>query len=95
VVVRGFSAAIVVFLLGGLAIFSIPQAGQAMEPNPYALFLTCLAAAVFSQDVWLRVRRQLRQEAGSSEVADSGRQTSQGSSQPAQMTKPKERDRHL
>ncbi len=67
VIIRGLSAAIVVFLaaLGGLAIFSNADASQAMEPNPYALFLTCLAAAVFSEDVWLRVRNRLRDQAGS------------------------------
>jgi hypothetical protein len=74
VIIRGLSAAIVVFLatLGGLAIFSVSETGQATEPNPYALFLTCLAAAVFSDDVWQRVRRRLREQAGSTEVADSG-----------------------
>jgi hypothetical protein len=50
VVIRGLSAAIVVFLAveGGLAIF----ASTGSEPNPYMLLLTCLVAAVFSEDVW-------------------------------------------
>jgi hypothetical protein len=84
VIIRGLSAAIVVFLatLGGLAIFSVSQAGQMTEPNPYALFLTCLAAAVFSEDVWLRVRRRLREQAGSTKADESGTQTS-GDSSPA------------
>jgi hypothetical protein len=72
VIIRGLSAAIVVFLaaLGGLAIFSNSEGGQATEPNPYALFLTCLAAAVFSEDVWLRVRSRLREQAGSTKTVD-------------------------
>jgi len=71
VIIRGLSAAVVVFLaaLGGLAIFSNSEGGHSTEPNPYALFLTCLAAAVFSEDVWIRVRSRLREQAGSTEVA--------------------------
>jgi hypothetical protein len=50
VLVRGVSAAFVVYLgvKGGLSIFS----AQPNDPNPYVLLLTCLVAAVFSQDVW-------------------------------------------
>ncbi|HEX8692762.1 MAG TPA: hypothetical protein VF746_10100 [Longimicrobium sp.] len=50
VVVRGASAAVVVFLMvmGGLTVFA---AGSA-TPNPYMLLLTCLVAAVFGEDVW-------------------------------------------
>jgi hypothetical protein len=50
VLVRGLSAAVVVFLAvkGGLAIFS---AGD-NDPNAYVVFLTCLVGAVFSEDVW-------------------------------------------
>jgi hypothetical protein len=50
VVVRGLSAAVVVFLAvkGGLAVFSSSEA----EPNAYVVFLTCLVGAVFSEDVW-------------------------------------------
>lgn len=76
VIIRGFSAAIVVFLatMGGLAVFSVSEAGQPTEPNPYVLFLTCLAAAVFSEDVWRRVRRWLLENAGSS-TADANSKT--------------------
>lgn len=54
VIIRGLSAAIVVFLAaqGGLAIFG----SGAPEPNPYVLLLTCLVAAVFSDSVWERAQ---------------------------------------
>ena len=50
VIVRGVTAAVVVFLAvkGGLAIFAL----QTPDPNPYVLLLTCLVAAVFSEPVW-------------------------------------------
>jgi hypothetical protein len=50
VVIRGGSAAILVFLAvyGGLAVFAGPSA----SPNPYVVLFTCLAAAVFSDDAW-------------------------------------------
>jgi hypothetical protein len=50
VVIRGFSAAMVLFLAveGGFAIFST----SSPKPNPYALFFTCLIGAVFSERVW-------------------------------------------
>ena len=49
VVIRGGSAAIVVFLglMGGLSVLT-----QEADPNPYALLFTCLAGAVFSEKVW-------------------------------------------
>jgi hypothetical protein len=54
VLVRGLSAAVVVFLAvkGGLAIFSTGDS----EPNAYVVFLTCLVGAVFSEDVWTWAR---------------------------------------
>ena len=50
VLIRGLSAAIIVFLaaLGGLAILGTGPT----DPNPYVLFLGCLIGAVFSQKVW-------------------------------------------
>jgi hypothetical protein len=50
VVIRGASAAILVFLgvYGGLAVF----AGAKATPNPYVVLFTCLVAAVFSEDAW-------------------------------------------
>jgi hypothetical protein len=50
VVLRGFSAAIVVFLAaqGGLAVLA---AGSG-EPNPYVLLLACFVAAVYSERIW-------------------------------------------
>jgi uncharacterized BrkB/YihY/UPF0761 family membrane protein len=57
VIVRGVTAAIVVFLAvkGLLAIF----APQTPDPNPYVLLLTCLIAAVFSEPVWEAARSYL------------------------------------
>jgi hypothetical protein len=51
VLVRGFSAAIVIFLAvqGGIAAFSTGEG----QPNAYVLFFTCLVGAVFSEDVWV------------------------------------------
>jgi hypothetical protein len=50
VLLRGFSAAIVVFLAveSGLAVFESSGA----DPNPYVLLFTCFVAAAFSSDVW-------------------------------------------
>jgi hypothetical protein len=52
VVIRGASAAVVVFLAvyGGLAVFVATT--TAPEPNAYAVFFTCLVAAVFSEEAW-------------------------------------------
>jgi hypothetical protein len=60
VVIRGLSAAIVVFLAveGGLAIFSSGSGA----PNPYVLLLTCLVASVFSEVVWDWAREKLREK---------------------------------
>ena len=57
ITVRGLSAALVVFLAvqGGLTVFSLDDS----EPNAYALFFACLAAAVYSDSVWTRVRQSV------------------------------------
>jgi hypothetical protein len=57
VVVRGFTAAVVVYLAveGGLNIFS---AGS-NQANPYVLLFVCMVGAVFSEDVWVIARRNL------------------------------------
>lgn len=57
VIIRGVSAAIVIFLAveGGLAIFASGEG----EPNPYVLLFTCLVAAVFSETVWSWAEKQL------------------------------------
>ena len=58
VLIRGLSAAIIVFLaaLGGLAVIGTGKS----EPNPYVLFLGCLVGAVFSQEVWDWARRWMQ-----------------------------------
>ncbi len=57
VIIRGVSAAIVIFLgvKGGLAIFSSGEG----EPNPYALFFTCLLGAVYSEKIWEWAKEKL------------------------------------
>jgi hypothetical protein len=57
VVVRGLSAAVVVFLgvQGGLAGF----AAEEVDPNPYMLLFTCFVGAVFSEDVWTWAHQKL------------------------------------
>jgi hypothetical protein len=61
-VIRGMSAAVVVFLAveGGLAIF----ASGSGEPNPYVLLFTCLVASVFSEDVWQWAHERLSENLG-------------------------------
>lgn len=56
VVVRGLSAAVVLFLAvkGGLAVLTVGE----QEPNAYVLFFLCLVGAVFSEDVWTWARRK-------------------------------------
>jgi hypothetical protein len=68
VVLRGVSAAVVLFLAveGGLAI--IGSGGT--DPNPYVLFFACLAAAVFSQRVWNWARDYLLSKLPANAAAD-------------------------
>ena len=62
VIVRGLSAAILVFLAveGGLAVFGVASGGPSPEPNAFVIFLTCLVAAVFSETVWEAASDRLR-----------------------------------
>lgn len=57
IVLRGVSAAIVVFLAveGGLTVFSVGEG----DPNPYVLLFTCLVGAVFSERVWAWAREKI------------------------------------
>ena len=80
VIIRGLSAAILVFLAveGRLAIFGVPSGAPSPEPNPFVIFLTCLVAAVFSEVVWQAASKRLRealrrgdQEGGEAEVRKS------------------------
>ena len=65
VAIRGISAALVVYLaiVGGLSVF----AADAEKPNPYALFLTCLVGAVFSEKIWEWAKGYLSQRLGKGE----------------------------
>jgi len=57
VVLKGFAAAIIVFLASkaGIAAFN----NGSNEPNPYVLFFTCMAGAVFSDRIWEWVKNHL------------------------------------
>jgi len=57
VIIRGATAAVVVFLAvkGGLAIFTSGESNA----NSYVLLLTCLVAAVFSEDVWAEAHNRI------------------------------------
>jgi hypothetical protein len=57
VIIRGFSAAIVIFLAtkGGIAIINNGN----NNPNPHVLFFTCLVGAVFSERIWDWAKKQL------------------------------------
>jgi hypothetical protein len=59
-VIRGLSAALVVFLgvMGGLAVFTTAQA----RPNPHVLFFACLVGAVFTEKIWNWAQRQLEEK---------------------------------
>jgi hypothetical protein len=77
VVIRGSSAAVVVFLAveGGLSIFATGSS----EPNPYVLLLTCLVAAVFSEKVWDWAQEQLLPRKLSEDTIAHGTQQDLGS----------------
>lgn len=65
VILRGASAAIVVFLAtyGGLGVVS----AESVRPDPYVVLFVCFCAAVFSEDAWRWVQgRFLRNLAGDS-----------------------------
>ena len=67
VVVRGLSAAVVLFLAvkGGLAILAVGE----QDPNAYVLFFTCLVGAVFSEDVWTWARAKFLKDLGGDDQA--------------------------
>ncbi|HEU4883876.1 MAG TPA: hypothetical protein VFT45_16570 [Longimicrobium sp.] len=69
VVIRGGSAAIVVFLgvMGGLAVFSV---NDNPRPNAYVLLFTCLAGAVFSDTVWKWAEAKLKSQLPDEDDAD-------------------------
>lgn len=58
VVFIGFVAAMIVYLAayGGLAIFSATADGVGAQPNPYAVFATCLVGAAYYPEIWAKVR---------------------------------------
>jgi hypothetical protein len=77
VIIRGFSAAIVIFLAtkGGIAIIN----NGSNNPNPHVLFFTCLVGAVFSERIWDWAKKQLvlktEEDSGDDRVPDSPEET--------------------
>lgn len=67
VVVRGVTAAIVVFLAvqGGLATVASTNSPTPPNPNPYLLLLICFVAAVYSEQVWNAAHQRLVKQLGS------------------------------
>ncbi|HLL54451.1 MAG TPA: YEATS-associated helix-containing protein [Myxococcaceae bacterium] len=65
VVVRGMTAAIVVFLAaqGGLSTISA-NGPSTPRPNPYVLLLICFVAAVYSEQVWTAALSRLKKQLG-------------------------------
>jgi len=57
VIIRGFSAAIVIFLAtkGSIAVVN----NGSNDPNPYVLFFACIVGAVYSERIWGWARTQL------------------------------------
>lgn len=57
VLIKGLSAAVIVFLAveGGIAFFTTGE----IAPNPYVLFFTCLVGAAFSENIWEWARERL------------------------------------
>jgi hypothetical protein len=91
VVIRGVSAAVVVFLavFGGLAVFA---SDSQPNPNPYVVLFTCLVGAVFSEIVWNWAQDKLKGELNSHkakepQTTDPKAPTPADPSQPAEATK--------
>lgn len=81
ILVNAFSATLLVFLFvkGGLAVFA---AGD-NEPNSYVLFFSCLAGAVYSEDVWKAARERLAEALkGSDKSQETGRSSRTDLAQP-------------
>jgi hypothetical protein len=89
VVVRGLSAAVVVFLAveGGVAIFTTSDP----QPNPYVLFFTCLVGAVFSERVWEWARERLNQNlVGGASTAEAASKSEKASENEPEQKKAEE-----
>lgn len=73
VVVRGVTAAIVVFLAvqGGLSTVAVSSGSTPPSPNPYLLLLICFVAAVYSEQVWNTALRRLVKQLGSDDESQS------------------------
>lgn len=64
VVVRGVTAAIVVFLAiqGGLSTVAVANGAATPSVNPYFVLLICFVAAVYSEQVWDAALRRLKKQ---------------------------------
>lgn len=68
VIIRGFTAALIIFLAvkGGLSVL----VRDAVELNAYALFFTCFASAVYSENAWAWAKKKLITDLDSYKEAD-------------------------
>lgn len=79
IIVRGTSAAIVIFLAvkGGISIFIKGDS----QLNPYSLFFTCLIGAVYSERVWDWAKSELEAKfSKANEVEETAQQSSTNTS---------------
>lgn len=87
--VRGLSAAIVVFLTtkGGIALIN----NGTNDPNPYILFFSCLVGAVFSDSIWSWAKDKLfkGEQAAPAQPAQPGNQQA-----PAQVDQQQDADQN-
>lgn len=91
VVVRGVTAAIVVFLAvqGGLSTVAVSATATPPSPNPYLLLLICFVAAVYSEQVWSTARRRLVKQLGSDEEGQESDAPAAGPKAPPALPEPK------
>lgn len=94
-VVRGLSAAVVVFLAveGGLAVITSGES----QPNAYVLFFICLVGAVFSERVWWWARERLyekfsTEDEAATEQVDSGQTGEEAAEEPADSDQPSQQN---
>jgi hypothetical protein len=81
-VLSGATASLSIFVAtyGGLAVIG----DSAADPNPYVVFVLCLVAALFSEDVWPWLRRTVLGQVTSGGASNS----SEGQQEVAPFTRP-------
>jgi hypothetical protein len=78
--IRGVAAAVLIFLAvaGGIAVFTRADP----EPNPYAVFLACFIASVFSEDVWEWAHRRQTAQLGKDKEQEAKASADAGAASP-------------